>query len=227
MNFPARYAILLDGGFLIKKFQGSCRRFPEAEDIQCLCHFIQAHETLSGFGLLRTYFYHAPPARGKLTNPLDKMIKLDLAQTPTYRNHERLMNRLELMPDFALRLGETVVRNWKLGRQALRSLTEKARAVEPRDLVPAIDQKGVDLRIGLDIARLSLGHMVQALVVVTGDSDLVPAFKFARREGVRVILVHLNHGVRRDLRAHCDTVLSVNWPVPDGDRGPRTQTSHA
>ena len=45
------------------------------------------------------------------------------------------------------------------------------------------------------------------IVVVTGDSDLVPAFRFARREGVRVFLDHMGHGVRGDLKAHADTVI--------------------
>jgi uncharacterized LabA/DUF88 family protein len=53
------------------------------------------------------------------------------------------------------------------------------RVILTRDLVPAIEQKGVDLRIGLDISRLALTRAVEAIVVVTGDSDLVPAFKFA------------------------------------------------
>jgi uncharacterized LabA/DUF88 family protein len=75
------------------------------------------------------------------------------------------------------------------------------------DLVPNVQQKGVDLRIGLDIARLSLRQLVEVIVVVTGDSDMIPAFKFARREGVRVYLDHLGHGVKRDLKAHTDLVI--------------------
>jgi len=82
-----------------------------------------------------------------------------------------------------------------------------ARAIQANDLIPNIEQKGVDLRIGLDIARLSLGKLVDIIVVVTGDSDMVPAFKFARREGVRVYLDHLGHGVKRTLKAHVDVVL--------------------
>jgi uncharacterized LabA/DUF88 family protein len=46
-------------------------------------------------------------------------------------------------------------------------------------------------------------------VVVSGDSDLVPAFKFARREGMRVYLDHLKHGVMRELKAHADIVMDV------------------
>ncbi len=81
------------------------------------------------------------------------------------------------------------------------------RAPTGQDIVPNVEQKGVDLRIGLDIARLALREMVEIIVVVTGDSDLVPAFRFARREGIRVYLDHLGHGVRRDLKAHADIVL--------------------
>jgi len=89
----------------------------------------------------------------------------------------------------------------------MKSLKKAPRPIQATDFVPDITQKGVDLRIGMDIARLSLREMVSAIVVVTGDSDLIPAFKFARREGVRVYLVCLGHGVRRDLKAHADIVF--------------------
>jgi len=70
-----------------------------------------------------------------------------------------------------------------------------------------ISQKGVDMRVGLDMARLSLREVVRAVIVVTGDSDFVAAFKFARREGVKVILEPMGHNVRVELRAHADIVL--------------------
>lgn len=52
--------------------------------------------------------------------------------------------------------------------------------VAANDLVPDIKQKEVDLRIGLDIARLAMKNTVDSIVVVAGDSDLVPVFKFAQ-----------------------------------------------
>jgi uncharacterized LabA/DUF88 family protein len=133
--------------------------------------------------------------------------KIDLSATRVHSQHESLIDRLEMKPNFAVRLGETVTHEWRLGTSAMKSLTQTPRPVQPNDLVPNISQKGVDLRIGLDIARLSLRALVRAIVVVTGDSDLVPAFKFARREGVRVFLECLGHGVRRELKAHADIVL--------------------
>ncbi len=203
------YALLLDGGFLVKKLKTRLGRFPEAEDVQRFCEAVGRHRDLAGQDLLRIYFYDAPPATERLINPLDRS-PIDLAQTPVHHDHARLLDRLELLPDFALRLGETITRNWRIGSRAMQELTKSPRAITANDLVPNILQKGVDLRIGLDIARLSLRNVVHVIVVATGDSDMVPAFKFARREGVKVYLLHLDHGVRRELKAHADRVLDIS-----------------
>ena len=81
-------------------------------------------------------------------------------------------------------------------------------SIEARDIVPRIEQKGVDMRIGLDIDSLALKRIVDAIVIVTGDSDLVPAMKLARREGLQVFLDTLGQQfVRAELRAHADAVL--------------------
>ena len=109
-------------------------------------------------------------------------------------------------PD-AVRRGEVVAHGWKLGGRAFKNMMKSPRAPAANDIVPDLEQKGVDLRIGLDIARLALREMVDIIVVVTGDSDLVPAFRFARREGVRVFLDHMGHGVRRELKAHADIII--------------------
>lgn len=62
----------------------------------------------------------------------------------------------------------------------------------------------------MDMARLALREQVRAVVVVTGDSDFVPAFKFVRTEGVRVILEPLGHNVRLELKQHADLVLDID-----------------
>ena len=136
-------------------------------------------------------------------------MRLKLTSThPLYRQNLGLQQSLELQSDMALREGDAVVHGWALGDAVLQNIiTNGPRMLQARDFVPNIEQKGVDLRIGLDIARLSLRQMVDVIVVVTGDSDMVPAFKFARREGVRVYLDHMGHGVKRDLKAHVDLII--------------------
>ena len=68
-------------------------------------------------------------------------------------------------------------------------------------------QKGVDIRIGLDIAWISLKRIVDVIVLVTGDSDFVAVMKFARKEGLKVILKPMGHSVRRELKAHADLII--------------------
>ena len=63
------------------------------------------------------------------------------------------------------------------------------------------------MRIGMDMARLALRDMVRTVVVVTADSDFVPAFKFVRREGVIVILEPMGQKPRIELQQHADIVL--------------------
>jgi uncharacterized LabA/DUF88 family protein len=215
MSYPSRYAVLLDGGFVIQKLseRSRPRALPSADEIESLAVSLGAHGCVADQTLLRIYFYHARPASGCLRNPVSGAVT-DLGKTDIYRKSEQLLEKLDLRPDFALRLGELEVRDWKLGERALKSIRKTRRAIQASDFAPDIEQKGVDLRIGLDIARFALDRSVQSIVVVTGDSDLIPAFKFARREGLRVFLCHFNHGVKRELKAHADRVISVPLPLP-------------
>ncbi len=203
-----QYAILIDGGFMRRVLQKKLAKgtFATADDIQKEVDRIGVHPEVAALDLLRVYFYDAPPATAILKNPLDGTT-VDLGRTLVSKHAKSLHDSLELRPNFALRMGETAVHGWIIGSKAEKAMMKSPRPCVATDLVPNIEQKGVDLRIGLDIARLSLGGRVRAIVVVTGDSDIVPAFKFARREGLRVYLDHMGHGVRRELKAHADVIL--------------------
>ena len=69
------------------------------------------------------------------------------------------------------------------------------------------------MKIGLDVAWLSSKRIVDRIILVTADSDFVPAMKFARREGVQVVLVTMGHTlVKRELKVHADELRSVVYP---------------
>lgn len=57
-----------------------------------------------------------------------------------------------------------------------------------RDFTLDITQKGVDMRLGLDISTLAERNLVNQIVMIAGDSDFVPAAKHARRSGIDFIL---------------------------------------
>ncbi len=56
--------------------------------------------------------------------------------------------------------------------------------VSDNDYMYYVKQKGVDMKIGIDIATLALKKLVQKIVLISGDSDFVPASKLARTEGI-------------------------------------------
>jgi uncharacterized LabA/DUF88 family protein len=201
-----RYAVLLDGAFVCKRIRSRSGRTPAAQEILELAGRLGERQEFRSRELLRVFYYDAPPAVGQLRNPIDGSV-LNLGRSELHGRAWRLLDELELSADVAIRKGELAVRGWRLRSQSLREIARSRRGVLAEDLEPEIEQKGVDLRIGLDIARLSLLRLVDTIVVVTGDSDMIPAFKFARREGVRVYLDHLGGPVKRDLKAHADIVL--------------------
>ena len=201
-----RFAILIDGGFLTWKLRARLKRAMTAEDVVAEVQRLRRHDSLKDYELLRAYYYDAMPATGTLVHPITKA-ELNLADTEVFKRNKAFLQKLELQHDVSLRQGELSPRGYKLTNRALQDPNLKDRHLEEGDFVPDIEQKGVDLRIGLDIARLSLRGLVRTVVVVTGDSDFIPAFKFARREGVRVILCHLGHGVKRELKAHTDGLI--------------------
>lgn len=70
-------------------------------------------------------------------------------------------------------------------------------------------QKGVDMRIGLDIASVALKRLASTIVLIAGDADFVPAAKLARREGIQFILDPLWQKVNEDLFEHIDGLQTV------------------
>lgn len=71
-----------------------------------------------------------------------------------------------------------------------------------------LKQKGVDMRIGLDIASLTLKKLASTIVLVAGDADFVPAAKLARREGLQFILDPMRQNIPSDLFEHIDGLYS-------------------
>lgn len=208
MGWTDRYAILLDGEYVKKTLRRNLKRAPDFTDVVSEIQRMKATAALARFELYRVFYHTAEPLTGKATHPLNKSA-IDFGATDVYRQNTQLIDRLENQPDVAVRRGTLVHQGWQLTEKAVKELVAgKKSLVEASDVVPKIQQKGVDMRIGLDIASLALKQLVCTIVLVTGDSDLVPAMRFARREGLRVYLDTLgNQGVRPELKLHADIIL--------------------
>ncbi len=125
----------------------------------------------------------------------------------------KLLQELSLKNNVAFRAGELSFDGWKIKKWAIDGIARTGRPLADKDFAPDLKQKRVDMKIGLDVAWLASKGIVERIVLVTSDSDFVPAMKFARREGVQVVLVTLGHRqVKQDLLIHADEVRSVAYP---------------
>lgn len=205
-----RYALLLDGGFLRHKLSMRPPRYC-ARGISAFAAEVSRLPCLAYMRLHRIYYYDSQPLQGFEQKPLGGGT-LDLGSSFTAARNKELQSDLCKEPFFALRFGELLFEGWRLKAGVLGRAATKLE-IGPEDLEPNIRQKGVDMRIGIDIASLTLKKHVDTIVLVTGDSDFIPAMKFARREGAQLILVTLGHGIREGLREHADLVVD-QFPLP-------------
>lgn len=122
---------------------------------------------------------------------------------------EEFFKELSRKRKVALRLGELNDSNiyYNLKYQTTKKLMEGSKNLDEfteKDFTLHMQQKGVDMRIGLDIASLAFKKQVDKIVLIAGDSDFVPAAKLARREGLDFILDSLGHDIRDSLSLHID-----------------------
>ena len=83
------------------------------------------------------------------------------------------------------------------------------------DFAPIFEQKGVDMRIGLDIATFAQNRSVERIVLVSGDQDMIPAMKQARKAGLEVASIQLPAPAKKmhdGIYSHSDMVRAVTWP---------------
>ena len=84
-------------------------------------------------------------------------------------------------------------------------------------------QKQVDILLAIDMIKLALKNKIQHIILITGDSDFVPAVQFVKEEGV---LVHLRHAesYSKELSLSCDSSRQLSSGVLiefEGKRGYR------
>ena len=73
------------------------------------------------------------------------------------------------------------------------------------DIQPNFMQKGVDMKIGIDIASLVFKKIVERIILFSADTDMIPAMKLARVEGIQIALVQIgNSTLSGKLVADCD-----------------------
>lgn len=211
-------AILVDAAFFLKRFRHVYPDFDaQCPEVVADTLYTMSMSHVTDVDLYRILVYDCPPLAKKSQHPITRQ-PVDFSKLPgaVFRVgfHEQLKRKRKV----ALRWGYLSGHRWVIKSFATKSLLNGR--VTPSQLGPSdvefdINQKGVDMRIGIDITSLAMKRMVKQIVLVSGDGDFVPAAKLARREGIDVVLDPMWSNISDALHEHIDGLRSTS-PRPAG-----------
>lgn len=118
--------------------------------------------TPRGSELLRAYYYHSLPYVDDGVE--DKIWNL-------YEGRKRFFHALNMKNGITVRQGKVTRRYDQSGE-------------------PYYEQKLVDILLVIDLANFAVKHLIDHAVIVSGDSNFVPAVSMAQDEGVKVTVWH-------------------------------------
>ena len=200
-----KVAVLIDGAFFVKRVRAlklcndpyNAKRFADLAFRFAICHLKKDKKIQQNNNeLYRIFFYDCSPFDKRMHNPVSgKSIDFGKSKEALFRNE--LHNQLKRKRKLALRLGKlSDIANWTIKPQTVQ-ITEDDAIIDTK-------QKGVDMRIGIDITSIALKKQAKKIVLIAGDSDFVPAAKLARREGIDFILDPMWNPISSDLFEHID-----------------------
>ena len=218
-------AILIDGAFYRKRssfLRGQKSPVDRANELYayCMTHIRDErsdpvyHEDRD---LYRIFYYDCLPLKKVVYHPLLKQ-GIDFGHSETYNWAINFFAELKKKRKVAVRLGELsdASAHFELRSDKLRDLLAgkiSAEDLRESDFSISFEQKGVDMRIGIDIASLTYKKQVNQIILISGDSDFVPAAKMARREGIDFILDPMEATIKDNLFEHIDGLETV-WKKP-------------
>ena len=209
-------AIFVDGSFFLKRyvrvFPGGRSHDPRRVARNMFGMLLRHLDRRNGDDLYRIFYYDCPPFMKKAHNPITKR-SVDFSKSDQAMFRLQFYEELKKLRKLALRLGtlqdghgweirSRKVKDLLSGKLTLDDLTEG-------DVFYDLRQKGVDMRIGLDIASVAFKKQAQKMVLVAGDTDFVPAAKLARREGIDFVLDPMWNPINPSLFEHIDGLKST------------------
>lgn len=201
----SKVIFIVDGEFMRKRIISLKAFYFDGQGIRqhCLAHLKE------GDTLERIMFYDSLPYTGKGEHPITG--PLDFSQTPLVSRKQQFLQTLRVTPNLSLRLGRSAWQSgaWQLDSAKLGELVAgeiSYEDIKADDIYPDIRQKGVDVRLGLDIATIAYKKLADKVVLVANDADFTPGVQLLREEGITVVLDPLWTRAAEDLREHVDYV---------------------
>lgn len=151
--------------------------------------------------LLRILYYDCAPYQGSPSSPVS-------GKPTNFQGSDEWLKTLAARPRFAVRRGTLKFRGFVPKKTPI-----DRSALSDEDFKPRFVQKGVDMRIGLDIATYATNRSVERIILITGDTDCLPALKFARTAGLQIVIVQFpRQRLAKELLWHSDFQRQIEWP---------------
>lgn len=211
-----KVAILVDGGFYRKRSKylfGDKTAKERADELINYCNaHIKFRYSNDKQTLYRIFYYDCPPYEKSIFHPFWKK-NINLKKTDIYAWSSAFLEELKSKRKLALRLGTLSDNTAKyvLKYDVQKLLLKKEKNLDDlkeSDFELDIEQKGVDMKIGLDIATLAYNKLVDRIILISADSDFVPAAKLARIEGIDFVLDPMWSDIKPQLYEHIDGLQS-------------------
>ncbi len=212
-----RVAIFVDAGFFVRLFTTKIdpkMSMPASKLAKEMWRYWIRHvDKSNNEELYRIYFYDCPPLQNIAQHPIT-MQDIDFSKSDITKYKNELHNELIHQPYVACRMGTLAVdtkTDWGFNRldssHSFKNLiTGKSdyTKINPNNVILKPRQKGVDMKLGVDITSVVLKRFANKIVLISGDSDFVPAAKLTRIEGAHFILDAMGRPVKGDLAEHID-----------------------
>ncbi len=151
--------------------------------------------------LLRVLYYDCAPFNGTTKKPVP-------GKAHEFKGSAQWLKTLAQKDLFAVRLGVLKFRGFKPEKIPL------AKKLTGEDFKPDFEQKGVDMRIGLDMATYSANKAIDRIILLSNDTDCIPAMKHGRKAGIQIVLATFpNCKAAPELLEHCDYERKIAWPA--------------
>jgi len=141
-----------------------------------------SQEMAKGVPVLRTYYYNCMPFQDDPPTAY---------QREMYAKRDSFIARLQKLNRYEVKLGKLVKRG-----------CENCHYIR-------FEQKRLDVLMAVDLVRLSAARQIDQAILVTGDSDFVPAVTVAKMDGVLVQLYYSNKAKSDELYDACDERFEI------------------
>jgi uncharacterized LabA/DUF88 family protein len=189
-------AILIDGGFL-RVIAKKAKKTYNPDFIEKFAHLCNSADE----SIFRILYYDCAMYSGTVKLPVS-------GTTQTFVSNDGWLHALSHKDLFAVRRGVLKFRGYRPKKTPVAPST-----LTDTDFEPIFEQKGVDMRIGLDIAAYSHNRAIDRIILVSADTDCVPALKYGRKAGLQTVLIEPPKAtLAPELFAHVDFRRTVALP---------------